>query len=55
MATTVKSCRCESSFQDNFYGKGRRLHNVTGDGLRANCTICGKGHKAIAKIRDKKN
>lgn len=37
--TQVKSCKCESAFQNTLYGTGQRLHNTCKDGLR--CTVCG--------------
>lgn len=38
--TIVLNCKCTSVFQDNTYGKGKRLHNVTQDGKKASCTVC---------------
>jgi hypothetical protein len=38
--STVKACSCKSDYQDRIYGKGMRLHTVTGKGSR--CTVCGK-------------
>lgn len=38
-------CNCKHEFQDETYGKGMRLHNVSqkkGDKtLRKKCTVCG--------------
>lgn len=36
--TTVQKCTCESAYQDEKYGAGMRVHNVTDDGTR--CTVC---------------
>ena len=44
----IKSCTCTSDFQDQQYGKGRRVHNVTDDGKRASCTVC-EGSAKMAK------
>lgn len=45
--TTVQPCKCEHQFQDERYGKGMRLHNISKDGEKATCTVCGekKGRK----------
>lgn len=47
-ATAVKFCGCESKFQDKRYGKGKRVHNLTGGSGRMarstkgyRCTVCG--------------
>jgi hypothetical protein len=41
-STKVFKCYCESEFQDDKYGKGKRLCNLTArDGI-ARCTVCGK-------------
>lgn len=54
--TIVLPCKCNSSFQDNFYGKGNRLHNVGGDkgknSNKAYCTIC-VGNGRMAKFNSK--
>lgn len=44
-STKVISCNCEHEYQDNRYGKGRRLHNKgkgksPGGPPTWNCTIC---------------
>ena len=41
MGTKIINCSCSSAFQDQRYGKGRRLANATksGDGR---CTVCSK-------------
>jgi hypothetical protein len=38
--TRIQSCDCKHKFQDERYGKGMRVHNVTSDG-GARCTVCG--------------
>jgi hypothetical protein len=46
MNTIILPCSCKSEFQDETYGKGRRLHNVSQKkGVRPSdqkkkCTIC---------------
>lgn len=43
-STKILPCTCEHEFQDNTYGKGMRLHNVsqggTNKGIVAFCTVC---------------
>lgn len=44
--TTVKPCKCTSSYQDSKYGAGNRLHNVAdkkkvGNTPATSCTVCG--------------
>lgn len=41
MATKTVHCNCESKFQDEKYGKGMRVHNLTEDGRKGRCTVCG--------------
>jgi hypothetical protein len=53
MTNTIKlSCTCKSAFQDERYGAGIRIHNVTlkggttrkeieGKPQAARCTVCG--------------
>jgi len=43
----IKACSCESSFQDERYGKSQRLMNETTKGFR--CTVCGKDHQSNEK------
>lgn len=43
--TLVKACVCTSKYQDERYGKGNRLHNLSKDGA-SRCTQCGRGKKA---------
>ena len=44
MGTVIRSCTCQSDWQDRTYGKGMRVHNVGGTttGPRYRCTVCGK-------------
>lgn len=41
--TTVKTCTCKHSYQDQIYGIGKRVHNKCGiNGKVAfRCTVCG--------------
>jgi len=38
----IAKCKnnCESSFQDERYGKGNRVHNFSFDKLKMTCTVC---------------
>jgi len=36
----VRNCDCPHAFQDERYGKGRRVHNDFAKGIR--CTVCNK-------------
>jgi hypothetical protein len=40
-STTVEFCSCQHEYQDEVYGKNKRLkiYNTTG---QARCTVCGK-------------
>lgn len=49
--TIIISCKCEHTFQDELYGKGRRVHNACLNN-KARCTVCGDV-KSISE-RDKK-
>ena len=44
--TTILSCTCTHAFQDQNYGKGKRLHNKVKQTDKTNrlwrCTICKK-------------
>ena len=42
--TKIMKCYCEHEFQDNKYGKGKRVFNQTAkcDGKTYRCTVCGK-------------
>lgn len=37
--TRILPCGCKSAFQDDTYGIGRRVHNVTKAG-GSRCTVC---------------
>jgi hypothetical protein len=37
----VMDCVCESAYQDERYGKGKRLHNPKKD-KKWSCTVCGR-------------
>lgn len=37
--TRIMRCTCQHEFQDETYGKGMRVHNVSKSG-RAVCTVC---------------
>jgi len=39
MPVEIKECKCESSFQDERYGKRKRVYN-SGE-KDAKCTVCG--------------
>lgn len=39
--TVTKPCKCTHEFQDKEYGKHIRLHNLSEDGKKAKCTVCG--------------
>lgn len=49
MSTTVKTCSCEHKFQDDRYGKNKRvmnkLKNTQKSGPKWRCTVCGKEHE----------
>jgi hypothetical protein len=43
-ATSIRPCKCKSSFQDSRYGLLKRLHNTAykGSVIKGHrCTICG--------------
>ena len=40
MPITIKPCDCKSTYQDQRYGKGNRVHN-TGT-KKVTCTVCAK-------------
>lgn len=50
--TKIISCSCKSDFQDQQYGKGNRVHNMSPDGKKAYCTIC-VGSGRLAKSNSK--
>jgi hypothetical protein len=35
----IKPCKCEHAYQDEKYGRGKRLHNPLPNG-GARCTVC---------------
>jgi len=37
----ILPCDCEHSYQDQIYGKGKRVHNE-GKEKKVTCTVCGK-------------
>ena len=43
--TAVKQCNCTvgpaAEYQNKVYGKNQRLHNVSEDGKKFKCTVCG--------------
>lgn len=39
--TITKQCKCDHKDQDEIYGKSNRLHNLSEDGKKAKCTVCG--------------
>ena len=41
-STKVLTCYCEHKFQDDRYGKKKRLFNRTGKDGEWRCTVCGK-------------
>lgn len=38
--TVIKKCTCRHEYQDERYGKGNRVHNMTKDDKNAYCTVC---------------
>jgi len=36
----VLPCTCKNEFQDETYGKNKRLHNIDAEGKKASCTVC---------------
>jgi len=60
--TVVLQCTCKHDFQDQIYGKGMRLHNVsqggTGKDKVAYCTVCSPKQpkvKGVDPLRKPKN
>jgi len=39
--TKIIRCNCDSVFQDEKYGLGKRVHNKKADKDIATCTVCG--------------
>lgn len=44
--TAVLPCNCNSTFQDERYGKGKRVHNRATGAKNGDwrCTVCGRTH-----------
>lgn len=40
--TIILSCDCNHPFQETRYGHGKRLHNRSGKGGKAACTVCSR-------------
>ena len=40
--TVIKTCTCNSEYQDKRYGVNRRVHNLCKKGEKARCTVCNK-------------
>ena len=38
----IKTCTCNSDYQDKRYGVGLRAHNLCKKGEKARCTVCSK-------------
>jgi hypothetical protein len=38
----IKSCTCSHGYQDKKYGPGLRVMNLSVDGKKYTCTVCGK-------------
>jgi len=36
----IKPCTCEHKFQDERYGKGKRVHNELAENKGWRCTVC---------------
>jgi len=55
MPTIILGCSCVSKFQDQRYGKGKRVHNrMTKGGKKelARCTVCGMARECSTKVQD---
>lgn len=53
--TVVAPCNCASEFQDERYGKGMRLYNmspkvgdVKGQPIKSTCTVCAAERRLVA-------
>lgn len=44
--TKITECNCEHKAQDEFHGKGQRVHNYAPKAEEWRCTVCGKKHSA---------
>ena len=57
MPSIIKNCNCNHAFQDETYGKGRRVFNIGGKSNEfATCTVCEKRiamSKTIATVIEK--
>ena len=43
MSTIIRNCSCSHAFQDEMYGKGKRVFNIGGKSNEsAVCTVCEK-------------
>lgn len=40
VGTSVQPCSCQHEAQDQIYGKGMRLHNISDKDKLAYCTVC---------------
>ena len=40
MKTVIKDCSCEHKYQDETYGKNKRVHNECKGGNKYRCTVC---------------
>ena len=52
--TIITNCVCENEYQDSQYGKGIRVHNVSGkkgEEDKHTCTICGRVYKGKICIK----
>lgn len=53
--TKIVPCKCASEFQDNEYGKGLRLHNISQKGKNIKlgiCTVCGDSRRRNKSEKD---
>lgn len=42
--TTIVKCSCKHDFQDEKYGKGNRVANLSKDDKTCTCTVCSTKH-----------
>ena len=40
-STVISNCTCKHEYQDNRYGKGKRVFNIKTTNNGATCTVCG--------------
>ena len=45
IAAEIKTCTCESKYQDKVHGIGKRVHNKTVKPEGWRCTVCGTHKK----------